>query len=96
MKSYLLSPQASLDLEELYEFISKDNEEAALKIINFLEERLDFIAQFPDIGRKREELAPDIKSFPVEKYVIFYRKIEQGIHVMRVLHGARDVEIAFQ
>jgi toxin ParE1/3/4 len=47
------------------------------------------------MGRAREELASELRSFPVRRYVVFYRPLVDGIEVVRVLHGARDVtEIA--
>ncbi|NDJ24795.1 type II toxin-antitoxin system RelE/ParE family toxin [Nostoc sp. B(2019)] len=44
----------------------------------------------------REDIAPQIRSFPVEKYVIFYRLIEGGIEVVRVIYGARDIQDIFE
>jgi toxin ParE1/3/4 len=37
----------------------------------------------------------DARHFPVDrfrKYLIFYRPIEGGIELLRVLHGARNLE----
>ena len=49
----------------------------------------------PKWGRLREELAPRIRSFPVGRYVIFYRAGREGIEVARVLHGSRDIPMLF-
>jgi len=43
------------------------------------------------MGRKVEELAPNLRSFPIGSYLIFYRPVEDGIELIRVLHGARDI-----
>ena len=43
------------------------------------------------MGRKRDELLPNLRSFPVGSYLIFYHPINQGIEVVRVLHGSRDI-----
>jgi hypothetical protein len=37
-------------------------------------------------------LAPELRSFPVGRYVVFYRPQDDGIDVVRVLHSARDIE----
>jgi toxin ParE1/3/4 len=50
----------------------------------------------PAMGRNRQELAPSLRSFPVGKYVIYYRSIEEGIQIIRVLHGARDIDEVFE
>jgi len=47
------------------------------------------------MGREREELQRGLRSFPVGNYVVFYRLIEKGIEVVRVLSGYRDVEGEF-
>jgi toxin ParE1/3/4 len=43
----------------------------------------------------RPDLGAGILGFPVEDYVIFYRQVSTGIEVVRVLHGARDIEALF-
>ena len=47
------------------------------------------------MGRAREELAADLRSFPFGRYVIFYAPVDEGIDVVRVVHSARDVDAAF-
>lgn len=47
------------------------------------------------MGRAREELAADLRSFPFGRYVIFYTPVDGGIDVVRVLHSARDIDAAF-
>ena len=47
------------------------------------------------MGRSRPELAASVHSFPVARYVVFYRPAADGIEVVRVLHGARDIGATF-
>ena len=47
------------------------------------------------MGRARDELAPELRSFPFERYVIFYEPLQDGIVVVRLMHGARDIETEF-
>lgn len=96
MSSYSLAPQAVQDLDEIHDFIAADNINAALRFVDLLEEKFQTISQSPEMGRRREELAPMLRSFPAGNYVIFYRPAEEGIQVIRVLHGARDVEAIFE
>ncbi|ADE16404.1 plasmid stabilization system [Nitrosococcus halophilus Nc 4] len=49
------------------------------------------LADFPRIGLSCEELAPGLLSFPVGHYLVFYLETSDGIEVVRVLHGARDI-----
>ncbi len=41
------------------------------------------------------ELLPGLLSFPFGRYMIFYLSIPGGIEIVRVLHGARDIERLF-
>jgi toxin ParE1/3/4 len=49
------------------------------------------LAQFPEIGRNRPELVVGLRSFPVDSYSIFYRVIDGGIEIVRVLSGFRVI-----
>jgi toxin ParE1/3/4 len=53
------------------------------------------LARRPGLGRARPELYPDLRSFVVRKYVVFYLPLTNGIDVIRVLHGTRDIETVF-
>ena len=48
------------------------------------------------MGRARPELAAELRSLPVGKYTIFYLPLSNGVQIVRVLHGARDIDAIFQ
>ncbi len=87
---------ASLDIESIIDFIADnsgfDTAERFLKKIN---EKCRTLAQFPSMGRRRDELVPLLRSFPVDDYLIFYRPTEEGIEIMRVVNGYRDLTTLF-
>jgi toxin ParE1/3/4 len=47
------------------------------------------------MGRRRDELSPNVRSFPINNYLIFYRLIEQGVEILRVVSGYQDLEDLF-
>jgi toxin ParE1/3/4 len=53
------------------------------------------LAGFPKMGVSREELRTDLRSQPVGNCLIFYFPLEDGIDIVRVLHGSRDIENLF-
>jgi toxin ParE1/3/4 len=59
------------------------------------------LADMPGIGVSREYSNPRLKGmrmWPVpgfEKYLIFYRATDTELRVLRVLHGAQDIESLF-
>jgi toxin ParE1/3/4 len=86
-----LSRLAEQDLLEIWSYIARDNPDAADRFINLLTEKCQLLAESPEIGRRREELSPRLRSFPVGRYVIFYQIAERGIEVARVLSSYRDL-----
>ena len=76
-------------------YIAQDNPEAAAGFVDKMARIFALLAASPEIGRQRKELAPNLRSFPVDRYVAFYIPIKNGIEVLRVLHGARDIPTNF-
>jgi toxin ParE1/3/4 len=95
MKRAIFAPAAEADLETIYDYIATDNAAAAAKLVARLEELATRLAETPGMGRARAELLPKLRSFPFGNYVLFYRPTEDGIEIVRVLHGGRDVPIIF-
>ena len=53
------------------------------------------LARFPGLGRLRDELAPNMRSYPLGQHVIFYEVVPDGINIRRILHSARDAKNEF-
>jgi toxin ParE1/3/4 len=88
-------PRAKSDLVEIWGYIADDSEAHADAFIETVDQKFHVLAGRPNMGRLRDELADGLHSFPVGRYVIFYRPIPEGIEVVRVLHGARDLDTIF-
>jgi toxin ParE1/3/4 len=88
--------RAKADLAEIWDYIADDSEAQADAFIDTIDLKLRLLAEQPNIGRMRNELAENMRSLPLGRYVIFYFVISGGIEVVRVLHGGRDLEAIFQ
>ncbi len=95
MNTYRLTPEASRDLENIGDHIAEANPAAALKVVDSIEERCRALARMPEMGRVRAELAPALRSMNAGSYLIFYRPAEDGIEVIRIVHGSRDLPALF-
>ncbi|MCP6762223.1 MAG: type II toxin-antitoxin system RelE/ParE family toxin [Fischerella sp. CENA71] len=95
MNRYRISQQAEQDLEDIWIYLAQHDELAADKQIAQLFDRLPMLAQFPDMGRQRDDLLRGLRSFPVKPYIVFYQKITDGIEIVRFLHQSRDIENYF-
>lgn len=85
------SPQAQEDLIDVWTYIAASNDVAADRLLDRVRAKLAALADSPGIGRPRSELASGLHSFTVRPYVLLYRQIDDGIELVRVLHGARDL-----
>lgn len=95
MARVTLRPQAEADLQENLEYIALDSLAAADKWVDELGERMKLWATQPQMGRARDELAPGIRSLAFGRYVVFYTPLSDGIDVVRVMHGSRDIDNTF-
>ncbi len=91
-----LAAPASRDIEAIIDYVADNSSfDAAELLLNRINDQCKRLASFPSMGRKRNELAPNVRSFPIDDYLIFYRAIEEGIEVLRVISGYRDLRALF-
>ena len=95
MKTFVLSPAAEQDLAEIETHVARDHQHAASRLLDALEAACRLLAVHPEAGRRRDEIAPGVRSFPVGSYVIFYRQLPGTVGIARVLHGSRDLPATF-
>lgn len=92
MSLWRLSPPARADLVDAWQFIARDNALAADRLIDLLTEKFILLARQPGLGRSCPEIHEDLRRFSVPPYVIFYRTSPDGLDIVRVLHGSRDID----
>jgi toxin ParE1/3/4 len=49
------------------------------------------VRKHPQLGRPRPEIAEGARSLVIERWIIFYRIVEDGVQIVRVVDGARDL-----
>ncbi len=96
MKRYRLTPVAAKDLDEITDYIAAYDPAAADRLSDRIQEKCPALAEMPGMGRGREEFAQNLRSSHVGKYIIYYRPEDEGIEVIRVVHGARDLPRLFE
>jgi plasmid stabilization system protein ParE len=92
MKGCVLSAAAELDLDAVWDYIAQDNIDAADRWIAKLFDAFDVLSQAPGMGHKREDLTSfPVLFWPVGAYLIVYRVQGEGIQIVAVTQGARDI-----
>ena len=96
MPRIVRSPRSREDVIEIGSFIARDNVDAALRLADGIDKTLRLLSEFPTLGQRREDLLAGLRSLPVGNYLVFYRPLEDGIEVVRILHGSRDLRKAIR
>jgi len=96
MAVILKRPLAELDLMDIWDYIADDSPDRADNFLSQIESKLMTLAQNSGLGRQRPELLPNLRSFSIGNYIVFYQQIDGGIDVIRLLHGSRDIEGIFR
>jgi toxin ParE1/3/4 len=89
-----LAPQAQADIDEIayYVFLESGSLETADRLIESITTRFNLLGTHPRAGRRRDDLRPGMRGFPVGEYVILYRIDGSDALILHVLHGGRDIQ----
>lgn len=91
MKRLQYSESAIADLKGILDYISKDKPGAARAFVDGILKTCHLIAQHPELGMRREDLASELRLFTHRGYGIYYRNLDQDVMIERVLHPSLDV-----
>lgn len=97
-----ISKRAELDIEEIALYLALDNPTAEAMFREALNSSFELLSTMPDMGSMRDFHNPRfslMRMFPVKKfdnYLIFYQSTKEGLLIVRVLHGARDIAALFE
>lgn len=95
MSHYIISPTASRDLDEIIDYFTERNIDAGERFIKGFNTKCRNLLQFPNMGRSYADLAPSLRGLPVDGYIIFYRPVDDGIEIVRVVSGYQDLPVLF-
>jgi toxin ParE1/3/4 len=91
----VFSPQAGRDLEAIGNTIARDNPRRAASFVRELKVQCRKLAQSPQAYRRRPELGKTMRSCAYGNYLVFFAEGAEVVHIVRILHGAMDIEAQF-
>jgi len=105
MVEVIVAPAARADLLAQWDYYADDVGDAVLadRFVARAETSFKKLARTPGLGRPRSFRHPrmqNLHSWKVDdfpKHIIFYRPLpnERGVEIIRVMHGARNLEALF-
>jgi toxin ParE1/3/4 len=95
MSRFLLAPAAKSDLVEIWNYYATEigDPDLADRMRDEIFDGIRAVARMPDLGHFRRDLADEpLRFWRIRSYLIIYRGDAKPIQVVRILHGARDVQ----
>jgi toxin ParE1/3/4 len=86
---FRFSRRAEVDIEEIGDFIARDNPRRAVTYVAELRERCRRLAEFPEAAPARDEHGENVRMAVFGRYLILYVVHGDFLEVRRVVHGAR-------
>jgi toxin ParE1/3/4 len=94
--SYSFSKIAIQDLDEICTCVSQNNVKAASKLFDAIRQKCKLVANFPNMGKSYIWITPDLRGFIIDDYIVFYYPRLDGIDIIRVISGRRDLKTIFE
>lgn len=98
MNRFRLSARSEADLEAIWNYIGieRGRPRDASAQLGLIHQKLDLLATHPELGERRDDLRANLRSSIAGSYVVYYFPLSDGIEVVAIIHGARDVESLFR
>ncbi|MGH6816843.1 MAG: type II toxin-antitoxin system RelE/ParE family toxin [Hyphomicrobiaceae bacterium] len=90
-----VTSRAETDLDEIGERIAERNPLRAITFVQELRQRCSRIADLPHAGSPRPQWGEGIRIVVYGKYLIVYRVRDDAVQVLRIVHGARNLDTLF-
>ena len=92
MTTFRISPSARDDLDRSWDYIAANNASAATNWLAQLYKKFLLLSRTPLLGEACPQLGGELRRFTAGNYLILYRVRDSEIEIVRVIHGARNIE----
>jgi plasmid stabilization system protein ParE len=96
---YVLSPLAAADLHAIEDYIAERSGNARAElVIDRIYRSLANLSYLPRSGRAAMRRELGLRTFSISPWLVLYEILPgfDGVHVLRVVDGRRDLETLFQ
>ncbi|MEJ0027306.1 MAG: type II toxin-antitoxin system RelE/ParE family toxin [Rhizomicrobium sp.] len=91
--SYELSPLARADLIDIWSYSNgRWGQSQAARYIRLIDAVFEKATRRPTSGHACNDIRPGFRRIAAGSHIVFYRKTDAGIYVVRVLHQSMDFD----
>ena len=92
MPAVVRSRKADEDLQSIWKYVAERNPTSADRLLDKFARRWAQLEAHPMSGLAREDIGRGARHLIVGEYLILYRVGEEGVVIMRVIHGRRSID----
>jgi toxin ParE1/3/4 len=102
MPRLIVHDRAEADLDQIADYIAADSIDAALRFLQAARQAFQMLSEFPGAGAPHPTDNPmfaNLRIWPItgfRNFLVCYLRVPEGAQVLRVIHGARDVDRVFK
>jgi toxin ParE1/3/4 len=102
MARRIVHARAKADVNAIADYIARDSLDASLRFYRAVEEAIERLAEMPGMGAIYESKNPrfaTIRIWPItgfRNFLVCYLPFADGVEVLRMIHGAMDVNRVFK
>lgn len=96
MQRYVITLEASRDLQEIVDYFLKRSVSAGERFVEEFNRKCERLLQFPNMGKSYEDISPDLRGILVMGYVLLYKLAGEDVVIVRVVSGHRNLEKIFE
>jgi toxin ParE1/3/4 len=96
MSRYIINVLASQDLNAIADYFTENNLEAGERFFSDFNRKCQQLVAFPNSGKSYGQIRPNLRGLSLEGYIIFYRVLNDGIEILRVASGRRNLSSLFE
>ena len=95
MSRYVINVLASRDLSEIADYFTATNVEVGERFFREFNSKCQHLISFPSSGKSYGTIRADLRGLSLEGYIIFYRILDDGIEILRVVSARRNLPSLF-
>ncbi|MBN3940641.1 type II toxin-antitoxin system RelE/ParE family toxin [Nostoc sp. NMS9] len=96
MSRYVINILASRDINEIADYFAETNTEAGERFFSEFNRKCQQLVAFANSGKSYAKIRPDLPGVSLQGYIVFYKVLDDGIEILRVVSGRRNFPSLFE
>ncbi|WP_292831757.1 type II toxin-antitoxin system RelE/ParE family toxin [Nostoc sp. JL33] len=78
------------------DYFAETSVEAGERFFSEFNRKCQQLVAFPNSGKSYAKIRPDLRGVSLQGYIVFYKVLDDGIEILRVVSGRRNFPSLFE